>query len=136
MEPCEAGGAWRNPPIPRRFKRLERLTKPVEQECRTDFDAGDREERLMDIGTSFIANPKPPVLVDPAQRPLHHPAEHPQPAPILGVLLGQKRIDAELMKARAVRLRIVGPVPHQGPRAPPRVAPLPPHPPKGVEPWA
>jgi hypothetical protein len=49
---------------------IERLTVPTEQITRTDFDASQREERLMDVGTPLVPDAKPAVLVQPGQRPL------------------------------------------------------------------
>ena len=47
--------------------------------------------------------------VQPGQRPLHHPAIHPQPTAVFTVPLGQFRLDAAFPQRLAVRLRILYP---------------------------
>jgi hypothetical protein len=55
----------------------------------------------MNIGTPFIAEPQPVVLMEPTQRPLHDSAEPPQSAAVLGPLLSQHRLDSGRAKPSA-----------------------------------
>src|SRR4051794_32706759 len=64
----------------------------------------------MDVVPPLVSDPEATVLMQPAQRPLHHPAEDAQAAPVLRPPLGQQRLDPELTEALPVRLRIVSPV--------------------------
>src|SRR4051794_7861187 len=64
----------------------------------------------MDVVPPLVSDPEATVLMQPAQRPLHHPAEDTQAAAVLRPPLGQHRFDPELAKPLPVRLGIVTPV--------------------------
>lgn len=66
----------------------------------------------MHIRSSLIPDPKPTILVNPAQRPLHHPAEYSQATAVLRIPLRQKRLHSHLPQTFTVRLRIVAPIRH------------------------
>src|SRR4051794_7115745 len=89
---------------------LESLTIPREQCTRTDLDASEGKERLMDVLPLLITKAKPPVLVLPGQRPLHRPSGLAQPFVLVDPLLGEDRFHAQLAETLAVRLRVVGQV--------------------------
>jgi len=57
----------------------------------TDHDTAKGQEGRMDIRAAFVANPQLPERVQPADRPLHHPAEGPRPAAVFGVSPGDDR---------------------------------------------
>src|SRR3954449_12843015 len=94
--------------------RLERLTEPSEQCTRTNLNAAQGEECLMDIRPTLITDPEPPILVQPGQRPLHRPARLTQAALVVDLLLGQDRLDAHRAQSLAVGLGVVGQVSLQG----------------------
>src|SRR3954452_15824127 len=93
---------------------LDRLTQPCEQGTRTDLDEGQGEERLMDLRASLVADAEPPVLMGPGQRPLHRPPGPAQTDLVIDLLLGEHRLDSDLLQPLAVRLGVVGQVPLQG----------------------
>src|SRR5437762_5481294 len=68
----------------------------------------------MNVGAPFIPKPETTVLMNPTDRPLHHPAELPQAAAMLGPLLSQQRIDSELTEALAVGFGVIRSVPQHG----------------------
>src|SRR5262245_35344860 len=72
---------------------LEHLTKSICQESIADADTPQREERLMDVGPSFVADAQSAELMQPAQRPLHDPAVDSQSAAVRCVSFCQKRSD-------------------------------------------
>jgi hypothetical protein len=65
----------------------------------------------MDLRPTLKADPKPAVLVQPSQRPLHRPAGLAQTALVVDPLLGKDRLDAQLPQPLAVWLRVVRHVP-------------------------
>ena len=64
----------------------------------------------MDVVPPLVANPKATILMQPAQGPLHHPAEYTQTTAVLRPALGQHRLDPEFAQALPVRFRVVTPV--------------------------
>ena len=64
-------------------------------------------------GGRLIPDSEAPVLMDPAQRPFHHPTEYPQAAAVLRPPLRHHRLDPQLTQSLAVWLRVVAPVAHQ-----------------------
>ena len=60
---------------PGRLRSLDRLTQCAALELfEADQAAGDREEGFVDVGSSFVADAEPPVLVEPGDRALDDPA--------------------------------------------------------------
>ena len=53
---------------------LEALTKPSLDEFPADHDTGQGEERLVDVGTPFVAHGEAAELREPSQCALDHPA--------------------------------------------------------------
>src|SRR5204863_1607551 len=100
--------------LPASPDHLDRLTEPCEQCTRTDLDAGQGEERLMDVRPTLVPDAEPTVLVDPGQCPLDRPAGLTQPALVVDPLLGQDRLDTEFSQPLAVRLGVEGQVPLHG----------------------
>src|SRR5262245_36372917 len=90
-----------------RLRLLERLTEPPEQCTCTDLNAGQGQERLMDVRPPLITDPQPSVLMDPRQRPFHRPARLPQAALVVDPLLGQDRLDPCLLQPSAMRFGVV-----------------------------
>ena len=57
----------------------------------------------MDVRMTIISDPKPSVLMNPRQRPFHRPPRLPQAALVVDPLLGQDRLDPDLLQPLAVR---------------------------------
>src|SRR5262249_15230615 len=81
----------------------------------------------MDITTALGPDPELPLPVQPRQRPLHHPAIDPQPAPVRLAAPGEERLDPPPPQPAPVRLRVVAPVAVEPLRAAPRPPALAPH---------
>jgi hypothetical protein len=47
----------------------------------------------------FVAHAQPPELIQPSERPFHHPAPSAQSAPVFSVALCKKRHDASVTQA-------------------------------------
>jgi hypothetical protein len=47
---------------------------------KVDEETLNGKEYFMNVRSSLIANPQPAELVQPGQRPLHHPSVDPQPS--------------------------------------------------------
>jgi hypothetical protein len=58
----------------------------------------------------FVANGQASKAVEPREGAFNDPARAPQPAPVRGAPLGQRRLDAPLVQGVAMRLRIVAAV--------------------------
>src|SRR5262249_50480659 len=64
-----------------------------DQEPGRGEDFGQVAEPLMDVVTQVITHTEPSELMQPAIRPFHHPAKHPQSTPMGRAPLGQLRVD-------------------------------------------
>ena len=64
----------------------------------------------MDIDPSLVADPKTPVLVQPADRAFDDPARRPESAAMIGPAMGKDWLDVPLPQLRLVRFRVVRPV--------------------------
>ena len=76
----------------------------------TDIDTSDCQERHVNVGAAFVPNPQAAELVQPTDRPLHHPAEDAQAAAVLAVAMGDAGFNTALGQLLPVRLGVVGPV--------------------------
>ena len=79
----------------------------------TDHDTGQSHERQMNVGSSVVSNPQAPELVQPTDRPFHHPAEDAQAAAVFGVPLGNRRVDPSLGQLFPVRVGVIRTVSEQ-----------------------
>jgi hypothetical protein len=50
-----------------------------------DESTTERQEGLVDVGAPFIANAQTAKLIEPGERPFHHPPVSSQPAAMFGV---------------------------------------------------
>lgn len=78
----------------------------------------------MNLGLSFIADPKPPILVQPRQRSFHDPTVEAQAAAMFGPALAQNRFDPTSSQGLAVGLGVVAPISLHSVGLAPRSAPL------------
>ena len=90
----------------------------------TDFNTTNRQESIVDINASFIADTKTTVLMQPRNSPLYNPSAYPQTTSIAGKPLSQKGPDAVSAKLPTVRLAIVSTIPQHRSRTPERSADL------------
>jgi hypothetical protein len=74
------------------FDRLELLE--------ADQAAGDRDERLVDVSPALIAEPKPPVLMEPGERALNDPALATEARAVRASLSGDDGFDVMRAKPR------------------------------------
>jgi hypothetical protein len=65
----------------------------------------------MDIGSSFVSDFEPAILMEPTLRAFHDPAVHAQSAAVGRAALGQDRLRPSAAKFTPVRLGIVSPIP-------------------------
>jgi hypothetical protein len=63
------------------------------KELEADQAAADRQERLVDVGASFVADAKSPVLVQPGNRALDDPALLAEPGAVRALRPGDPRLD-------------------------------------------
>lgn len=75
-----------------------------------DHDTSDLQERDVNVGPAFVPNLRAAELVQPTDRPLHHPAEDAQAAAMFGVPLGDGRLDAPLEQLFPGWFRVIGSV--------------------------
>jgi hypothetical protein len=78
----------------------------------------------MNVRPLLIANAQPTELIQPSERPFHHPSPSTQPAAVVGVAPRKKRDDASVTQTMADRFGIVTPVAEQAVRTTARPAPL------------
>jgi len=70
-------------------------------ECsEADQAARDRNERFVDVGAAFVAEPESSVLVEPGERALHNPALPAEPGAVSASLLGDHRFDLACAQPR------------------------------------
>ena len=72
-----------------------------------DFDATDREESLVDVIASFIANTKPAVLMKPRKAAFYHPPIYPKTTAIVGSSLRKLRRDSPFAEFFAMWLAVI-----------------------------
>ena len=77
----------------------------------------------MNVGPFLVANAQPPELIQPSERPFHHPTPSTQPAAVFGVALRKKGDDASVTKTLPDRFGIVTTVAEQAVRTTTRPAP-------------
>src|SRR6266508_2909460 len=83
-----------------------------------DFDVGaeaeeaarDREEGLVDVGSSFVAKAQTTLLVQPGDRTLDDPAFSPEPGAVRALGPSDLRLDPAPPELAASRARVVGAV--------------------------
>ena len=68
-----------------------------------DFDTASNQESIANIVTSFIADAKTAILVQPRKTPLNNPPTNPRAIAVIGGPLSQNWLDAPLAKFLAVR---------------------------------
>lgn len=78
---------------------------------KTNHDAAERQEGLVNVGASFVADAKAAELMQPTVGPFDHPTVGSQAAAVRSAAFGQQWLDAALTQCAAVRLRVVGAVP-------------------------
>lgn len=67
----------------------------------------------MNLRAFFVTNSKPPVLVQPRNRSLNHPAKDSQPAAVLSSTFGKQGNNLSCTKLAAVWLAVISPVCHR-----------------------
>jgi len=87
-----------------------------------DKDTAEHKERSVHIGSAFIADSQPAELVKPTYHSLNHPAKDAKPAAVLGVPLGDDRLDAAYPQPLPLRGGVVRTVGKDDLRATDRVA--------------
>ena len=78
----------------------------------------------MNVRPLIVANAQPPELIQPCERPFHHPSPSTQPAAVFGVALCKKRDDASVTQTLPDRFGIVTTVAEQAVRTMARSSPL------------
>ena len=73
----------------------------------TDNRAGQFEQGLVDVGSSFVSHPQAPKVMKPSQAALDHPTTFAQTAAVGHTPPGQQRLHATLFQFISMRLRIV-----------------------------
>lgn len=96
------------PRLPGRVGRRQ-LAQQVEPPV-GDEAAGEFEERLVDVGSSFPADPKASEDVQPRKTPLHDPAVGAQPGAMPGAAAGDRGHDAASADPLAVDVVVVAAV--------------------------
>jgi hypothetical protein len=72
-----------------------------------DQSATQIQECLVKVRPSFVTHAQAPKLIQPSERPLHHPAPSAQSAPVFSVALCKKRDDASFTQALPDCLRVI-----------------------------
>jgi len=85
--------------------------KSGHERSKTNHDAAQRQECLVNVGTAFVADSEATELMQPTVGPFDHPAMNSQAAAMSGAAFGQHRLDAALTQFETVRLRVVGSIP-------------------------
>src|SRR5438874_10178150 len=65
------------------------------QQSEADYTGRQRVPRLLDDPQAVVADPQPPQPLEPADGPLHHPADLPQPAAVRRLPPADVRLDAQ-----------------------------------------
>ena len=89
-----------------------------------DFDTTDHQESIVNIVTSFIADAKTAILVQPRKTTLNNPPINPQTTAVIGTPLSQNWLDAPLAEFLAVWFAIISPITQHRSRTPKRPADL------------
>jgi len=89
-----------------------------------DFDTTDHQESIVNIVTSFIADAKTAILVQPRKSTLNNPPINPQTTAVIGTPLSQNWLDAPLAEFLAVWFAIISPITQHRNRTPERPADL------------
>lgn len=89
-----------------------------------DFDTTDHQESIVNVVTSFIADAKTAILVQPRKSTLNHPPINPQTTAVIGTPLSQNGLDAPLAKFLAVWFAIISSITQHRNRTPKRPADL------------
>jgi len=76
----------------------------------TDHDTSDLQECQVDVRPAFVPDSQTAELVQPTDRPLHHPAIDAQAAAVFGISLGDDGFDASQSQLFPVRIGVVGSV--------------------------
>jgi hypothetical protein len=76
----------------------------------------------MDFGRLILADPQPPEVVQPRQRPLREPAIPPQPTPVRRPPPRDVRTDAAPAQLPTMHVRVVAPIAIQAARPAARAA--------------
>ena len=71
-------------------------------------DAADFEERVVNLGSSFITNAQSAKLMQPTNGALNHPTVHTESTAVFGVATRDHRLRTDLAQRFTVRLRVVG----------------------------
>ncbi len=89
-----------------------------------DFDTSDRQESIVNIIASFIADAKATILMQPRQRTLHNPSVPPKATSMVGPSFSQERFDDLSPKLSPVRLAVIRSIPQHRNRTSKRPAHL------------
>ena len=84
----------------------------------TDFDTTNHQESIVNIVTSFIADAKTAILVQPRKSTLNNPPINPQTTAVIGTPLSQHGLDAPLAKFLAVWFAIISSITQHRSRTP------------------
>src|SRR5579864_338967 len=97
-----------------RGNRLEPLKIPHQttEPFPADHSFGQYNKAPVNAVSFVEAHLQPPKLMQQRQRLLDHPADYAQSAPVLGVALGDRRLDPSVAKRLAKRLAVVAAVGH------------------------
>jgi hypothetical protein len=75
-----------------------------------DQSAPERQERLMYVGSPFVANARTPELKKPRKGSFYHPPPSAQSTAMLGVTFGKERHDVPSKQALPDLFRVIAPV--------------------------
>ena len=89
-----------------------------------DDGAAECQERLMDVGATFVAYAQAAELVQPTERAFHHPSCFPQATAMRCSAAGQLVGNPALLQPAMVRGTAVGAIPLHGIRSLPRATDL------------
>lgn len=73
----------------------------------TNQNAANFEERVVNLGSSFITNAQSAKLMQPTDGAFNHPTVHTQSTAVLGVAMRDHRLDADFAQGLSVGLRVV-----------------------------
>ena len=89
-----------------------------------DEAAGDRDESFVDVGSSFVAEAQPAVLVEPGEGAFDDPALAADPGAVWGALVRDHRFDSPLSQPGLGGVGVVAAVAEQRAGPPARPAGL------------
>ena len=90
----------------------------------TDFNTANNQESVMDVITSFIADAKTTILMQPRKSALNDLATYPQTTSIAGAPSSQEGLNDSSAKPTTMRLTVVSAIPQHRSRTPERSADL------------